>query len=141
MIRLAVPRGGNDDANVDDDDDNDRNAVIEVKWRLGESLLKAIQREQDTTAVTGTIGIEGTCGGNASCSTCHVYLDKQTFAAIPPATQVESDLLDQAYAPDEESSRLACQVRLDEKLLLRLGASSKNTVTVTVPADANNLWE
>ena len=52
-------------------------------------------------------GIDGECGGELSCATCHVYLlDQSAFHAIRPD---ESDLLD-ALDDREENSRLSCQL-------------------------------
>jgi len=55
--------------------------------------------------------LEGTCGGQMACSTCHVVLDDAALAHLPPASVEEEDLLDLAPGATR-GSRLACQVRL-----------------------------
>jgi len=57
--------------------------------------------------------VEGTCGGMALCSTCHVYV--QTDHTLPEASDDEEDMLDQAFFV-EENSRLGCQLHLKEEL-------------------------
>ncbi|GAA4042119.1 ferredoxin family 2Fe-2S iron-sulfur cluster binding protein [Sphingomonas rosea] len=53
--------------------------------------------------------LEGTCDKSISCSTCHVILSPEDFAAQPPASEEEEDLLDLAYDV-RRTSRLACQL-------------------------------
>lgn len=55
--------------------------------------------------------LEGTCDGDMACATCHVFVDPAHFAALPPASAEEEELLDLAYAATRHS-RLACQIRL-----------------------------
>lgn len=57
--------------------------------------------------------VEGTCGGMALCSTCHVYV--QSDHELREATDAEEDMLDQAFFV-EENSRLGCQLRLADEL-------------------------
>ena len=55
--------------------------------------------------------LEGTCGGDMACATCHVLIDAAGRAALPPPSAEEEDLLD-LVAGATRDSRLACQVRL-----------------------------
>ena len=50
-----------------------------------------------------------------ACSTCHVIVDAEDFARLPPASEEEEDLLDIA-AHVTRTSRLACQILLTEEL-------------------------
>lgn len=59
--------------------------------------------------------LEGTCEGQMACSTCHVIIDPADFAKLPPASEMEEDLLDLA-AHVVRTSRLACQIWLPEAL-------------------------
>ena len=61
-------------------------------------------------------GIEADCGGACACSTCHVYVDKDCINKLPPIDDIERDMLDFAFEPDENSSRLTCQLEVTEKL-------------------------
>ena len=73
--------------------------------------------------------LEGACEGAMACSTCHVIVDKADFAKLPPASEEEDDLLDLA-AHVTRTSRLACQIRLEE---------AWETLTVRMPGAAHNL--
>ena len=59
--------------------------------------------------------LEGTCGGDMACATCHVIVDPADFARLPPASAEEEELLDLAHNATR-TSRLACQIRLTPEL-------------------------
>lgn len=61
-------------------------------------------------------GIEADCGGACACSTCHVYIAKEWVAKLPPAQDMELDMLDFAYEPNPELSRLTCQIKVTDEL-------------------------
>ncbi|MBA83941.1 2Fe-2S iron-sulfur cluster-binding protein [Thalassobius sp. S69A] len=61
-------------------------------------------------------GIEADCGGACACSTCHVYIDKDWVAKVPPKDAMEEDMLDFAYEPNPETSRLTCQIKVTDAL-------------------------
>ena len=65
--------------------------------------------------------LEGTCGGQMACSTCHVIVDPADFAKLPRASDEEEDLLD-LTDHTTRTSRLACQVMLEgvEALTVRM---------------------
>ncbi|WP_322963319.1 2Fe-2S iron-sulfur cluster-binding protein [Sphingomonas fuzhouensis] len=73
----------------------------------GETLLRAGQR-------TGQ-PLEGTCGGQMACATCHVLIDPVFLARLHAPSAEEEDMLD--LVPDATRfSRLACQIMLGEEL-------------------------
>ena len=49
------------------------------------------------------------CGGCCSCATCHVRVDPDFAAMLPPVSADESDLLDSSDHRTPES-RLSCQL-------------------------------
>jgi len=57
--------------------------------------------------------VEGTCGGMALCSTCHVYV--QSDHDLPELKDAEEDMLDQAFFVDD-NSRLGCQLQITAEL-------------------------
>ena len=61
-------------------------------------------------------GIEADCGGACACSTCHVYVDDAWVEKLPAKDDMETDMLDFAYEPNEVSSRLTCQVKVTDDL-------------------------
>ncbi|TPG13816.1 2Fe-2S ferredoxin [Sphingomonas koreensis] len=73
--------------------------------------------------------LEGTCEGQMACSTCHVIVDAQDFAKLPPASEDEEDMLDLAVGATR-TSRLACQIMLDSAL---------DGLTVKIPPSARNM--
>lgn len=91
--------------------------------------------------------IEASCGGNCSCSTCHVYVDTSPnsktdhtqMIELSSVTDAEQDMLDLAYQPTDKS-RLACQVRL-LKLPPSVDTSNGPLLTVTIPSGVNDLWK
>ncbi|MFM9852438.1 MAG: 2Fe-2S iron-sulfur cluster-binding protein [Sphingomonadaceae bacterium] len=73
--------------------------------------------------------LEGTCEGQMACSTCHVIVAAEDFARLPKAREEEEDMLDLA-AGATRTSRLACQILLDESL---------DGLTVRIPPEARNM--
>lgn len=60
-------------------------------------------------------GIDADCGGACACATCHVYVDPEWLAKIPPREDMEESMLD--FALDLKSnSRLSCQIKVTEEL-------------------------
>ncbi len=64
----------------------------------------------------GVEGIVAECGGSMSCGTCHIYLDQETFERLGAPGPAENDLLDFVNAPRRPTSRLSCQIKVDEHL-------------------------
>ncbi|MFM9591759.1 2Fe-2S iron-sulfur cluster-binding protein [Streptomyces scabiei] len=68
-------------------------------------------------AVSGGVeGIVAECGGNASCATCHVYVDPAQAESAGPPNDVEDEMLDFTAAERRPTSRLSCQIRLSDAL-------------------------
>jgi ferredoxin, 2Fe-2S len=61
-------------------------------------------------------GIEADCGGACACSTCHVYVDPAWVDRLPPKDPMEEDMLDFAWKPDANRSRLTCQIKVTPDL-------------------------
>lgn len=61
-------------------------------------------------------GIEADCGGACACSTCHVYVNADWVAKLPAKDAMEEDMLDFAWQPDAERSRLTCQLKVTDAL-------------------------
>jgi len=64
----------------------------------------------------GVPGIEADCGGACACSTCHVYVDAAWVGKLPPRDAMEADMLDFAWNPDADRSRLTCQIKVTPAL-------------------------
>ena len=64
----------------------------------------------------GIPGIEADCGGACACSTCHVYVDPAWVDSLPAKDAMEEDMLDFAFQPDPQRSRLTCQLKVGDAL-------------------------
>jgi len=70
-------------------------------------------------------GIDGDCGGNCACATCHVYVDPAWIAATGVRSEGEEAMLDLAEDV-QPNSRLACQIMVSaalDGLVVRLPVS------------------
>ena len=85
--------------------DGTRNEVEAVE---GESLMQI--------AVDNRIrGIDGDCGGECACATCHIYIDESWTDKLDKMEEHEDQMLE--LTPDRnERSRLGCQIRVDANL-------------------------
>mmetsp|Transcript_61514 Transcript_61514/g.71878 ORF Transcript_61514/g.71878 Transcript_61514/m.71878 type:complete len:175 (-) Transcript_61514:537-1061(-) len=77
--------------------------VVDVDAELGQDLLSVCQ-EHD-------IELEGACGGELACATCHVVLDQDTYDDMPEKSEDEEDMLDMAMDLTD-TSRLGCQCKV-----------------------------
>jgi 2Fe-2S ferredoxin len=79
-----------------------------VEVPVGTTLMRA-------ATDNGVPGIDGDCGGNCACATCHVYVDSEWSARVGPRNATEEAMLNSV---DElrDTSRLACQITLSEAL-------------------------
>lgn len=64
----------------------------------------------------GVPGIEADCGGACACSTCHVYVAQDWVGKLPGKDPMEEDMLDFAWEPDPERSRLTCQIKVTDDM-------------------------
>lgn len=85
--------------------------------------LIVVTREGEERAVDGEAGLSvmevirengfdellALCGGCCSCATCHVHVDPEFAAKLPPMGEDENDLLESSSDRDERS-RLSCQI-------------------------------
>ena len=61
-------------------------------------------------------GIVADCGGACACATCHVYVEAGWYSRLPPVQELEADMLDFAWEPREDQSRLSCQLTVTPEL-------------------------
>jgi len=68
-------------------------------------------------ALTGGVkGIDADCGGEASCATCHVYVDDAWLERVGEPGLDEDDMLEFTACERKPNSRLSCQIRVDAEL-------------------------
>ncbi len=93
---------------------------VKVTGEIGKNILK--------TAHENKIDIEGACDCSLACSTCHIVLGQKIYESIPPAEEVEDDLLDLAFGLTH-TSRLGCQVILTKEFegqIIEIPSATKN---------------
>lgn len=74
-----------------------------VQAEIGKHLLDV--------AHDNNIELEGACGGELACSTCHLVFEQEVYDTLPPKSDEEEDMLDLAMELTE-TSRLGCQIRV-----------------------------
>lgn len=81
--------------------------IIQVKGEIGKRILDI--------ALDSNIDIEGACGGELACSTCHVICSQLVYDNLPFKSEEEEDMLDLAFGRTN-TSRLCCQIVLNSSL-------------------------
>jgi len=100
--------------------------VVEMAAREGDSMIDLVAENELLKQY-----VVCACGGNATCSTCHIYIDDPFFYdALPAPEEHEQDMLDLAHDSEEGKSRLGCQMVLN---------SDCEGITFRVPTDVNNM--
>ena len=74
---------------------------------IGETILE-VARAND-------VNIEGACGGNMACATCHLVVREKWYDILPKPSDDESDMLELASGLTL-TSRLGCQIKVTEEL-------------------------
>ena len=80
-----------------------------VSGRPGGNLMR-------TATDAGVAEIAADCGGTMNCATCHVIVDADWATKLPPPSADEEAMLEMTAAPRAPTSRLSCQITLDETL-------------------------
>ncbi|MBX8685913.1 2Fe-2S ferredoxin [Mycobacterium vulneris] len=68
-------------------------------------------------------GIDGDCGGECACATCHIHVASDWVDRLPTASEQERSMLEFCEGLDS-CSRLGCQIPVDDDL---------DGITVTTP--------
>jgi 2Fe-2S ferredoxin len=77
---------------------------IEPGWSVMEGAVRA-----------NVPGIDADCGGACACATCHVQVEPEWAAKLPPKSEMEETMLDFAIQP-KPTSRLSCQLRVTSEM-------------------------
>lgn len=93
-------------------------AIIKVTTRSGEELAIEGGPEDYLMELIRDNGggeLEGLCGGQLACATCHIYVEKGFTEYLPPMSDFENELLDSSDFR-RPTSRLACQINCRSEL-------------------------
>lgn len=93
---------------------------MEVTFVLQDKTTRTVEAEAGwklmEVAVDNAVpGIDGDCGGEAACATCHVYVSPEWREATGERTSDEQAMLDNTFGVREDS-RLCCQITTDDDL-------------------------
>lgn len=92
-------------------------AVVTYVAHDGEKYEASLEEGQSLMqiAVNNAIpGIDGDCGGEAACGTCHVIVDPQWSEQVGLSGAVEEEML--SMNPERQpTSRLSCQMAASEE--------------------------
>ena len=80
-----------------------------VEVPVGTTLMRA-------ATDNGVPGIDGDCGGQCACATCHVYIEAPWDALTGARTTKENEMLNFSACLQEDSSRLGCQITVTDAL-------------------------
>lgn len=81
----------------------------DVTAQIGDTLM--------TVATSNLIrGIDGDCGGNCACGTCHVVIDEALASKLGPSNNDERELLAFIGHGTSQGHRLGCQVTVTPAL-------------------------
>ena len=86
--------------------DNNNN-LKQIEANDGSTLLEVSQKNN--------INLEGSCGGEMLCSTCHVYILSNHINKLKKQTNEEKEILALTKSL-KNNSRLACQIKITKKL-------------------------
>ena len=95
--------------------------MAKIKYIEFDGKEHEIEVSNGLTVMEGAIknkipGIDADCGGACACSTCHVYVDNDWVDKLPQKEDMESDMLEFAFSPDDKTSRLTCQITVTDDL-------------------------
>ncbi len=79
-----------------------------IETAVGENLMRA-------ATDNGVPGIDGDCGGQCACATCHVFVSAPWAERLPVMQTKEHEILDFTNER-RETSRLACQIIMTPEL-------------------------
>ncbi|WP_043766981.1 2Fe-2S iron-sulfur cluster-binding protein [Algiphilus aromaticivorans] len=94
--------------------------MVKITFIAANGAERTVETPDGTSimeAATGNLvpGIDGDCGGEAACATCHVYIRPEWADRLPPIGSQEETMLG-VVDGRKENSRLGCQITLGEEL-------------------------
>ena len=89
--------------------------MAEITWKMSDgSEISADVSDglnlMDAANTNKVPNIDGDCGGNLSCATCHVFVDEDWLHKTGEVDEVEDTMLDMTDVERKDNSRLSCQI-------------------------------
>ena len=93
--------------------------MIKINFLDNNNNLKEIEANEDSSLLEvskkNNINLEGSCGGEMLCSTCHIYILSNHIDKLKKQNDEEKEIL--ALTKNlKKNSRLACQIKITNKL-------------------------
>ena len=111
------------------DADEKKSKTVSITYLEADGTSKTVDADIGTdlmtTAHDNDIELEGACGGELACSTCHLIFEEDVYDTLPEKDDEEDDMLDLAFEVTE-TSRLGCQIIVQENF---------DGMTVKIPDD------
>ena len=93
--------------------------MIKIEYIDKKGKHKLINASKGTSLLevskNNNINLEGACGGEMLCSTCHVYILSNHLGKLKKKTKEEKEILTLTENL-KKNSRLACQIKITDKL-------------------------
>jgi ferredoxin, 2Fe-2S len=94
--------------------------MAKITYREYDGTEHAVEVDNGLSVMQGAVrngipGIDGDCGGECACGTCHVHLDAHWLHKTGERTSMEESMLEFADGADE-SSRLSCQITVSDEI-------------------------
>ena len=93
--------------------------MVKINFLDNNNNLKEIEANENSSLLEvskkNNINLEGSCGGEMLCSTCHIYILSNHIDKLKKQNDEEKEIL--ALTKNlKKISRLACQIKITNKL-------------------------
>ncbi|WVQ63438.1 uncharacterized protein L199_001591 [Kwoniella botswanensis] len=108
--------------NTEKEEVHEEQDKVELRFKTFEGELKVVNAKLGNNLLevgkeNGLPSLEGVCGGNLECATCHLYLaPSPSPAPTSKPSEEEDDMLGYALGYRDGESRLGCQIKVTKEL-------------------------
>ena len=93
--------------------------MVKINFLDNNNNLKEIEANENSSLLEvskkNNINLEGSCGGEMLCSTCHIYILSNHIDKLKKQNDEEKEIL--ALTKNlKKNSRLACQIKITNKI-------------------------
>ncbi len=94
--------------------------MLKVTFIQPDGSQTSVDVEPGTSVMEAAVGnmvpgVDGDCGGQCACATCHVYVQEEWLSLLPEKAETEASMLEFSFEPKEDS-RLGCQIKMNSDL-------------------------